>query len=55
MKITMAIIITPGGSVKPTDVLTAITENFALNIKSDDALIHRTGLYANGKSPIDLI
>lgn len=52
MKITMAIIITPGGSVKPTDVLTAITENFALNIKSDDALIHRTGLYANGKAQL---
>lgn len=30
MKITMAIIITPGGSVKPTDVLTAITENFGI-------------------------
>lgn len=53
--INMAIKITPTGSVKPTDVLSAIQEQFALNISYDDALIHRTGLYAEGKSPIELI
>lgn len=55
LDINMSIKITPTGSVKPTDVLNAISEQFALNIKYDDALIHRTGLYVDDKSPIDLI
>ncbi|TWH48225.1 TIGR03936 family radical SAM-associated protein [Sporomusa sp. KB1] len=54
----LAIKITPGGSVKPVEVLTVLTDNYGLPVDKDAALINRIGLFiTNGKvwrSPIEL-
>lgn len=54
----LAIKITPGGSVKPVEVLTVLTDTYGLPIDKDAALINRIGLFiTNGivqRSPIEL-
>ncbi|WP_425060632.1 hypothetical protein SCACP_13670 [Sporomusa carbonis] len=54
----LSIKITPEGSVKPAEVLTALAVNFGLPIDKDNALINRTGLYVTDgrvcRSPIEL-
>lgn len=54
----LTIKITPTGSVKPVEVLTALTRDFALPVDPAAALINRTGLFVtDGKlrrAPIDL-
>ena len=56
--LSLAIKITPGGSVKPAEVLAALTDSFGLPVDKHAALIHRTGLFiAQGRSkrsPLDL-
>lgn len=56
--INLSIKITPGGSIKPVEVLSALTDSFGLPVDKDSALINRTGLFiTQGKvrrSPIDL-
>ena len=47
--IRMAIRITPGGSVKPQEILTLLCENFGLPVRAETALIHRCGLLCGGK------
>lgn len=46
-ELTMAIHITPTGSVKPGEVLAALVKDYALPVEQDAALIHRTGLFVN--------
>lgn len=50
--------ITPGGSIKPGEILEALVGMFELKVERDSALITRTGLYvANANSrvtPIDM-
>ncbi|MBP2649630.1 MAG: hypothetical protein H6Q74_455 [Firmicutes bacterium] len=45
INLTMLIKITPTGSVKPSEVLKVLTEDFALPVNSKSALIIRLGLY----------
>ncbi|MEG6585735.1 TIGR03936 family radical SAM-associated protein [Dendrosporobacter sp. 1207_IL3150] len=58
LTIKMAISITPGGSIKPGEVLKVLVDKFDLKINDASALINRTGIFiANEKallSPIDL-
>lgn len=58
MILNLAINITPGGSVKPVEVLAVLTDNYDLPVDKDAALINRSGLFiTNGKvwrSPIEL-
>ncbi len=44
MIISLSIKITPGGSVKPAEVLASLTDSFGLPVDKDSALINRTGL-----------
>lgn len=44
--------ITPTGSIKPSEVLKVLVEQFAMPICETEALVHRTGLYCAGKTPI---
>ncbi len=53
--IQMNIKITPTGSVKPGDVLQAMTGHFGLAVDTDDVLIHRRGIYTRGMTPIDVL
>lgn len=43
----MKIIITPGGSIKATEVLCSMAENFALPLRIEQAKIERLGLYVD--------
>jgi len=52
---TMKTKITPAGSVKPGEILQVFKTQFSMPILEDEALIHRTGLYAGGQTPIDLV
>lgn len=56
--IKLAIKITPGGSVKPVEVLAALVDSFGLPVDKDLAQINRTGLFITERkvrrSPIDL-
>ena len=52
---TMKTKITPAGSVKPGEILQVFKTQFSMPILEDQALIHRTGLYAGGQTPIDLV
>ncbi|CQR72530.1 hypothetical protein SOV_14930 [Sporomusa ovata DSM 2662] len=58
LTLNLAIKITPGGSVKPVEVLTVLTDTYGLPVDKDAALINRIGLFVtNGKvwrSPIEL-
>jgi len=51
----MDIRITQAGSVKPSEVLQAIHEQFGLAVTPAQALITRTGLFGQGRSLIDLV
>lgn len=45
VRLTLEIKITPTGSIKPGEVLTALVSMFDLPVDIDNLLIHRTGLY----------
>ena len=47
--LTMAIRITPGGSVKPQEILALLCGNFSLPIRPETALVHRSALLCDGK------
>ncbi|MCR5439985.1 MAG: TIGR03960 family B12-binding radical SAM protein [Selenomonas sp.] len=55
LKLVMDIVITQSGSVKPVEVLRAITEQFALPVDAGQALITRNGLFGHGKRLIELV
>lgn len=46
--------ITPQGSIKPGEILKTLTLQFALPVDEAEAFIHRSGLYAFGRTPMDL-
>ena len=46
-QLTMAIHITPTGSVKPGEVLSVLVSQFGLPVDKEAAVIHRTGLFIN--------
>ncbi len=50
LRMTMAIRITPGGSVKPQEVLALLCERYALSVQPDCALVHRLALFGGGKA-----
>ena len=54
IKLTVNIAITPAGTAKPGEVLSALNQQFALPIDTLEAKICRTGLYREGKNLIDL-
>lgn len=47
--LTMAIRVTPKGSVKPQEVLTVLCEKFAFPVHAETALVHRRALLCGGK------
>ena len=49
VRLTMAIRITPGGSVKPQEVLSLLCERYALPVHPDGASVHRLALLGGGK------
>ena len=49
LRLTMTIRITPGGSVKPQEILTVLCEKFALPVRAETALVHRGALFCGGK------
>ena len=49
LRLTMAIRITPVGSVKPQEILTLLCEKFALPVHAETALVHRSALLCGGK------
>lgn len=55
LQLTMDIVVTNAGSVKPSEVLRAIADNFALAVNPAEALITRTGLFGRGRRLIDLV
>lgn len=50
VRLTLEIKITPTGSIKPGEVLTALVTMFDLPVDIDNLLIHRTGLYINNEN-----
>ena len=58
LQMTLDILITPGGSIKPAEVAAVLAERFGLPVAADRVRIHRTGLYvdrgAKRLSPIEL-
>lgn len=54
IRLTVNIAITPAGTAKPGEVLSALNQQFALPIDNLEAKICRTGLYREGKNLIDL-
>ena len=50
VKLTMAIRITPGGSVKPQEVLALLCDRFALPVQPENASVHRLALLGGGKA-----
>ena len=55
LKVTMDIIITQSGSIKPQEILGLLAESYGLNVNSYDALINRRALSGSGKPLIDLV
>lgn len=49
LRLTMAIRVTPGGSVKPQEILALLCEKFALPARPEMALVHRSALLCGGK------
>ena len=49
LRLKMAIRITPGGSVKPQEILNVLCEKFALPVRAETALVHRGALLCEGK------
>ena len=54
LKLQLNIKITSTGTVKPNEVLEALTREFQLDLPVKEALICRTGLYNQGKNLIDI-
>lgn len=50
VRLTMAIRITPTGSVKPQEVLALLCNRFALPVQQDSASVHRLALLGGGKA-----
>lgn len=50
----MAIKITPTGSIKPSEVLKVLVENYAMPVKQAEAFINRTNIYAGDKKPMEV-
>ncbi len=55
LKVTMDIIITQSGSIKPQEILGLLAESYGLNVNIYDALINRRALSGSGKPLIDLV
>ena len=55
LRLTMDIVITQSGSVKPLEVLALIAKDFGLAVNPAEALIERQGIFGNGKKLIDLV
>ena len=55
LKIIFGVKITPEGTVKPSEILTVLRENFGLNIEPVAAKINRTALLSHGKNLLDVI
>lgn len=53
IEFSIVIKITPSGSIKPGEVIKVMIEKFDLPINQNDILIHRKGLYSQGKTPIE--
>ena len=51
---TMDIVITQSGSVKPLEVLSLIAKDFELAVNPAAARIERQGIFGHGKKLIDL-
>ena len=49
LQLSMAIRVTPGGSVKPQEVLALLAERFSMPVRAKEALIHRCALLSGGK------
>ena len=49
LRLAMAIRVTPGGSVKPQEVLSLLAERFSMPVRAQEALIHRCALLSGGK------
>ncbi len=49
LQLAMAIRVTPGGSVKPQEVLALLDERFSMPVRAKEALIHRCALLSGGK------
>ena len=58
IKISLVVKITPGGSVKPAEVLAVLADCFGLPVDKNNALINRTGLFVTDgqviRSPLEL-
>ena len=50
VRLTMAIRITPVGSVKPQEVVALLCDRFALPVRQDSASVHRLALLGGGKA-----
>lgn len=55
LKISMDIIITQSGSIKPQEILSLLADEYALPVQVAEALINRTALKGEGKPLIDLV
>ena len=51
----MDIKITQAGSVKPIEILQVLQKDFDLQVKAEQALIKRQGLFSSGKRLIELV
>ena len=52
---TIAIAVTPSGSLKPGEAVELLAHDFGLNIEPKQAKIHRTALLSGGKDLFALI
>ena len=55
LKLEMSIIITQTGTIKSSDILKILAEEFGLPINPVRALINRKAMYGEGKALIDLV
>ena len=55
LQLDIDIAITPCGSVKPSEVLAALIEQFALPVKASEAKICRTAMRSKGKRLVELV
>ena len=49
----MNLVVSPAGSVKPIEVLSAMVRDFALPVDPAEAYVTRTGLFAEGEALIE--
>ena len=52
---TIAIAVTPSGSLKPGEVIELLVQDFGLAVEPKEAQIHRTALLAGGRDLFALI